>query len=139
LNYLTCSEHIQSHFLFRWNITSKKQWGMELLLFSLQGLPKSIRLWRKNSSRKPKNNMTATLLPFHLGTCNTSSLLELFNENNGHWQSEKVEWSNKPVHYITFPGSIVSQNDCRMWNKSYKYKNTYTVQLKHSKSTSIHM
>jgi hypothetical protein len=30
------------------------------------------------------------------------------------------------LHYITFPGSIVTQNDCRMWNKSYKYKNTYT-------------
>jgi hypothetical protein len=26
------------------------------------------------------------------------------------------------LHYITFPGSKVSQNDCRMWNKSYKYK-----------------
>jgi hypothetical protein len=23
--------------------------------------------------------------------------------------------------YITFPGSKVSQNDCRMWNKSYNY------------------
>jgi hypothetical protein len=34
------------------------------------------------------------------------------------------------LHYITFPGSEVSQNDSRMWNKSYKYKNTYTVQLK---------
>jgi hypothetical protein len=39
------------------------------------------------------------------------------------------------LHYITFPGSKVSQNDCRMWNKSYRYKDTYTVQLKHSKST----
>jgi hypothetical protein len=37
------------------------------------------------------------------------------------------------LHYITFPGSRVGQNDCRMWNKSYKYKNTYTVYLKLSK------
>jgi hypothetical protein len=40
------------------------------------------------------------------------------------------------LHYITFPGSKVSQNYCRMWNKSYKYKDAYTVQWKHSKSTS---
>jgi hypothetical protein len=31
------------------------------------------------------------------------------------------------IHYITFPGSKVSQNDCRMWNKSYKYKDIYST------------
>jgi hypothetical protein len=43
------------------------------------------------------------------------------------------------LHYITFPESKVSQNDCRMWNKSYKYKDTYTVQLNHSKSKYTHI
>jgi hypothetical protein len=28
---------------------------------------------------------------------------------------------------MTFSGSIVSQNDCRLWNKSYKYNNTYST------------
>jgi hypothetical protein len=39
------------------------------------------------------------------------------------------------LHYIallTFPGSQISQNDCRMWNMQYKYKNMCTVQLKFS-------
>jgi hypothetical protein len=36
------------------------------------------------------------------------------------------------LHYIASPGSRVRQNDCRMWNVSYKYKNMYTVQLKFS-------
>jgi hypothetical protein len=36
------------------------------------------------------------------------------------------------LHYIAFPGSIVSQNDCRMWNMLYKYKNICTVQPKFS-------
>jgi hypothetical protein len=31
-----------------------------------------------------------------------------------------------------FPGSKVSQNDCRMWNMSYKYKTICTVQLQFS-------
>jgi hypothetical protein len=31
------------------------------------------------------------------------------------------------LHYITFPGSKVSQNACRMWNKPYKYKDTYST------------
>jgi hypothetical protein len=43
------------------------------------------------------------------------------------------------LHYVTFHGSKVSQNDCRMWNKSYNYKNTYTVQLKHSIRTYAHI
>jgi hypothetical protein len=43
------------------------------------------------------------------------------------------------LYYITFHGSKVSQNDCRMWNKSYNYKNTYTVQLKHYESTYTHI
>jgi hypothetical protein len=43
------------------------------------------------------------------------------------------------LHYITLPGSKVSQNDCSMWNKSYKYNNTYTVHLKHSKNTHTHI
>jgi hypothetical protein len=34
--------------------------------------------------------------------------------------------------YIAFPGFKVSQNDCRMWNMSYKYKNISAVQLKFS-------
>jgi hypothetical protein len=41
---------------------------------------------------------------------------------------------NITLHYIRFPGSKVSQNDCRIWNKSYKYKNTYTAHFKHSKN-----
>jgi hypothetical protein len=36
------------------------------------------------------------------------------------------------LHYIAFHGFRVSQNDCRMWNVSYKYKNICTVQLKFS-------
>jgi hypothetical protein len=36
------------------------------------------------------------------------------------------------LHCIAFPGSRVSQNDCRMWNMPYKYKNIGTVQLKFS-------
>jgi hypothetical protein len=36
------------------------------------------------------------------------------------------------LHFIAFPRSKVSQNDCRMWNMSYKYKNNCTVQLKFS-------
>jgi hypothetical protein len=49
-------------------------------------------------------------------------------------------WSPLEIHffYITFHGSKVSRNDCRMWNKPYKYKNTYTVQLKYPKSTYTH-
>jgi hypothetical protein len=43
------------------------------------------------------------------------------------------------VYYIIFPGFKVSQNDCRMWNKSYKYNDTYTVHLKHSESTYTHI
>ena len=34
--------------------------------------------------------------------------------------------------YIIFHRSKVSQNDCRMWNKSYKYK-SHTVQLRYKK------
>jgi hypothetical protein len=34
------------------------------------------------------------------------------------------------LHYIAFPESKVSQNDCRMRNMSYKYRNICTVQLK---------
>jgi hypothetical protein len=41
--------------------------------------------------------------------------------------------TNSTKLHFTFHGSKVGQNDCRMWNKSYNYKNTYTVQLKHSK------
>jgi hypothetical protein len=36
------------------------------------------------------------------------------------------------LHCIAFLGSKVSQNDCGMWNMSYKYKNIHTVQLKFS-------
>jgi hypothetical protein len=35
-------------------------------------------------------------------------------------------------HYITFPGSRVSQNDCRMWNTSSKYKNVCAEHMKFS-------
>jgi hypothetical protein len=48
----------------------------------------------------------------------------------------RMHLKRRESNYITFPGSKVSQNDCKMWNKSYKYKNTYTVHLKHSKNTS---
>jgi hypothetical protein len=33
------------------------------------------------------------------------------------------------LHYIAFPGSKVSRNNCRMWSMSYKYKNMCTVQV----------
>jgi transposase len=58
-----------------------------------------------------------------------------------HYKEIYAGWVSRmltTLHYITFPGSIVSQNDCRMWNKSYKYNNTYTVHLKHSKNTYTH-
>jgi hypothetical protein len=31
------------------------------------------------------------------------------------------------IHYIAFPGYKVSENDCRIWNMSYKYKNMYSI------------
>jgi hypothetical protein len=45
------------------------------------------------------------------------------------------------LHYTAFPGSKVSQNDCRIWNMSYKYKNICTVQLMFSykKTQWLHM
>jgi hypothetical protein len=36
------------------------------------------------------------------------------------------------LHYTVFPGSKASQNDCRIWNMSYKYKTICTMQLKFS-------
>jgi hypothetical protein len=36
------------------------------------------------------------------------------------------------LYYIAFPGSKASQNFCRVWNVSYKYKKMCTVQLKFS-------
>jgi hypothetical protein len=41
--------------------------------------------------------------------------------------------------YITFRGSKVSQKDYRMWNKSYNFRNTYTVQLKLFHNTCTHI
>jgi hypothetical protein len=44
------------------------------------------------------------------------------------------------LHCISFPRSRVSQNDCRMWNMSCKYKSICTVQLKFSHTkTQWHM
>jgi hypothetical protein len=36
------------------------------------------------------------------------------------------------LYYTAFPGFKDSQNDCRMWNMSYKYRTVCTAQLKFS-------
>jgi hypothetical protein len=35
--------------------------------------------------------------------------------------------SHFAIYYIPFPGFKGSQNDCRMWNRSYKYKTMYST------------
>jgi hypothetical protein len=37
--------------------------------------------------------------------------------------------------YITFCGSKIVQNDCRIWSRPYSHKDTYTIQLKHFRNT----
>jgi hypothetical protein len=51
------------------------------------------------------------------------------SNTNIHSSNPKAHFSQNTC-YITLHGSRVSQNCCRMWNKSYNYNNTYTVQLK---------
>jgi hypothetical protein len=55
--------------------------------------------------------------------CNVH-LLSLLIINPPIDMDRTVTMCRNPLYYITFPGSKVSQNDCRTWNKSYKYKNT---------------
>jgi phage-related protein len=43
-----------------------------------------------------------------------------------------VESTSMELHFITFPGSIVSQNDCRMWNKSYRSETPLRCEDNHS-------
>jgi hypothetical protein len=40
-------------------------------------------------------------------------------------------------HYITFPGSKVSQNDCSMWNKSSMYAYLCLIETRHNISTAF--
>jgi hypothetical protein len=67
-----------------------------------------------------------------------SVVIEVYNKSNCQSNTPSTVTQHVTLYYITFPASIVSQNDCRMWNKSYKYNNTYTVHLKHSKNMYTH-
>jgi hypothetical protein len=49
-----------------------------------------------------------------------------FRQTVKHTKSE-LRFKRIVLHYIAFPGSKVSQNDCRIQNMSYKYKNTYST------------
>jgi hypothetical protein len=55
--------------------------------------------------------------------------------------SVHIEISAVMLPYIAFPGSEVGQDDCRMWNISYKYKSICTIQLKfsHKKTLWLHI
>jgi hypothetical protein len=41
------------------------------------------------------------------------------------WQRMHIK--SITLHCIAFPESKVSENDCRTWNISYKYKNVCTI------------
>jgi hypothetical protein len=84
----------------------------------------------------PVQTLCLNLFPFV--SCGFNYTVMFRPSSLHHVQSTCLPVCKCKLYYITFSGSIVSQSDCRMWNKSYKYKNTYTVHLKHSQNTYTH-
>jgi hypothetical protein len=56
--------------------------------------------------------------------------VEVEDKHPTHFQNEADSMKIITLHCIAFPGFTVTQNDYRMWNMLYKYKNICTVQLK---------